>query len=374
MCGYNHQTGKNHKELKGLKLQSSYNEDNLRLIRIKSTPYRRSSILRQINHTVFDLITALKILFSRNIDVIVLSIPPISNINVWAINLRKIKLITDVEDLWPLFLEDMGLKNKLAISYMDKYSKYTYNSSAAIAPVSNGMIEYVSNVLERPSDMWLAPLGVNLELYENIKKNDDIIKDKSWKDDYKIMYVGAHGRANDLYPVLKTIKKMADQYKHYVNGRRVSFIFIGDGDDKKNLVNYAKEMKIENVYFEDAVPGNMVPCYLKHADVCLTNLKKVESFKLVRPNKLFQYMALSKPIICGIWGESKDIVVDEAKSGIYVDFDDAENAAKEINEMIKDTTQLKYYGENGRLYIQKYGDRRKIFEEYYKRILSIIQK
>ncbi|WP_458411746.1 glycosyltransferase family 4 protein [Schinkia sp. CFF1] len=373
MCGYNHHTGKNHNDLKGIKLQSSFYEDNLKLVRIKSTPYRRSSLLRQINHTVFDLITALKILFSREIDAIVLSIPPISNFNIWAIKLRKIRLITDVEDLWPLFLVDMGLKNKLAITYMEKCSNYTYNTSDAIAPVSNGMINYVKGLLKKTCEMWLAPLGVNLDLYDNIKKEVDLIKDKVWKDDFKIMYLGAHGRANNLYPVLKMVKSINSKLQTY-GERRISFIFIGDGDDKKNLVEFARKEKIENVHFEDAVPGNMVPSYLVHADVCLTNLKKVESFKLVRPNKLFQYMALSKPIICGIWGESKEIVVDEAKSGIYVDFDDIENAANEVIEMIKNPIKLKEYGKNGRLYIEKYGDRRKIFDDYYKHVLNIIQK
>lgn len=374
MCGYNHQTGKNHMELSGMKLQSSYDEENLKLVRIKSTPYRRSSILRQINHTVFDIITAFKILFSRNIDAIILSIPPISNFNVWAIKLRKIKLITDVEDLWPLFLIEMGMNNKVAVSYMNRYSKKIYNSSDAIAPVSIGMMNYIKSVIKNKPEMWLAPLGVNLDLYENIEKNNEIIKDKPWKSDFKIMYVGAHGRANDLYPVLKVIKSIHSKYPTNEDGIRISYIFIGDGDDKKNLVDYAKNNKIENVYFEDAVPGNAVPIYLNHADVCLTNLKKLESFKLVRPNKLFQYMALGKPMICGIWGESKEIVVNEAKSGIYVDFEDAEKAAREIISMLKDSSQLKIYGENGNSYIKKHGDRKMIFDEYYRKLLRITQK
>lgn len=371
MCGFNHHIAKNHKSVKGLKLQFAYMDDLLKIVRIKGVPYRNSSIMRQINHIVFDLITGLKILFSKNIDAVILSIPPITIFNVFAIKFKNIKLVLDVEDLWPLFLVELGLRNKAAIHYFQICSNYTYNVSDAIVPVSGGMLDYVKGIIRRPINMWLAPLGVNYDLYNSVEYDMKLIENKTWKNDYIIMYLGAHGLANDIYSVLDTINRF-NEINKTIKNQKISFVFIGDGDQRENLIKYASKYNIQNVYFEGPVPSNMVPKYLILADICLTNLKKIESFKLVRPNKLFQYMALGKPVICGIWGEAADIVVKVAKAGIYVDFNNPISSAQAMLDLINDSNRLKTCANNGKEYVLKFGDRSKIFEDYFRNVRKII--
>ena len=369
MCGYRHYEGKMDPILKGFRLETSYMDENLKIVKIKSTPYRNSSLMRQLNHTVFELISACKILLSKDIKLIVMNIPPNPIFNTWAANIRHIKLIADVEDLWPLFPQQLGMNNKLAIRYMDIAANYLYRTSAGIEAVSDGMLRFVKSKLTRTDQMiWLAPLGVDLKSYDQLKK-DVSIEEKPWKQDLKIMYLGAHGRANNLESVVRTAKAL--EGKLSADGRKISFILIGDGDRKEALRELVAEIQPDNVYLEDAVPGDLVPAYLEKAEICLTNLKKVDSFKLVRPNKLFQYMAASKPILCGIWGEAAEIV-RESGAGIYVDFDEPEYAAKQILEFISDEERLRKCGRKGRLYIEQHGDRDKIFEEFYQRIKQIL--
>jgi len=371
MCGYNHKMGTNHPHLRGFKFQAIEKSENIDIVRVKSSPYRRSLILRQLNVIIFDIITAFKILFSWDIEGIVLNVPPISIFNVLAIRMKKIKLITDVEDLWPLFLVEMGMKNKIVIKYMEICSNYTYRVSNKIATVSRGMLEYVQERVKDSKELWISPLGVSTEEYFDKEKNFALLKDKEWTTDFKIMYLGAHGKANDINSVLNTIKRLNDKIYNTINGKKISFIFIGDGEQKDNIIKYSQELGLNNVYFEDAVPGNLVPDYLVHADICLTNLKKIESFKRVRPNKLFQYMALEKPIISGIWGEFQTII-EEVGAGIYVDFTNSEKASKAIYDLINDDARLQKMSLNGKKYIEQYGDRKKIFEEFYTKIIEVI--
>ncbi|WZL73673.1 glycosyltransferase family 4 protein [Clostridiaceae bacterium 35-E11] len=372
ICGYSHYVGKMDSNLKGLKVQHIEKNGKHSVVKIKSTPYRKSSVLRQLNITVFDIITAFKILFTKDIDCIIITVPPISIFNVLATKIKGIKLITDVEDLWPLFLEDMGMNNSIAIKYMNFSANYLYNKSDGIAAVSEGMLDYVRNIVKEEKDkkMWISPLGVNTEDYFNKKIKIDLIKDKEWKDDFKIIYLGVHGRANDLTSVLNTVKHYNDRYGNNIDGRKISFIFIGDGDQKTNLINHAKSLKLNNVYFEPPVPGNMVADYLIHADICLTNLMKIESFKLVRPNKLFQYMALGKPIISGIWGEFQSII-EEFEAGVYIDFTNKDESIIKIHDLILNEEVRKNMSENGKRYIEEYGNRTKIFSSFYEKIIEI---
>ncbi|MFL1471077.1 glycosyltransferase family 4 protein [Paraclostridium bifermentans] len=374
ICGFSHYIGKLDESLGKLKIQSKKTIDKFSIVKIRSTPYRKNAFLRQLNITVFDIVTAIKILFSKDIDCIIMTAPPVTILNILATKIKKIKLIADVEDLWPLFLEDMGMKNKLAINYMNFGSEYMYNSADAIAAVSSGMLEYVSSkVRSNSKTMWISPLGVNVNEYINRKKNYELVDNKMWKNDYKIMYLGVHGRANDLITVLKTINTLNEKLTQIKIDKKISFIFVGEGDQKSKCMEYANSLKLNNVYFEDAVPNSLVPEYLAHADICLTNLMKIESFKLVRPNKLFQYMALGKPIISGIWGEFSEII-EEVQSGIYVDFTDEHQASNQIIEMLNDKSKLDEMSLNGVKYILEHGDRKKIFDTFYKNIRNICEE
>lgn len=371
ICGVNHQNDELSQELKGFKFQYIEKRDNFDIVKIKSIRYKNSKLRRQINILLFDLITGLKLLFSKDVEYVFLSVPPVTFFNVLFTKLRKIKLITDLEDLWPLFLEEMGLSNRMVIKYYETLANMTYNLSNGISAVSEGMKSFVKGkISDSLKPVWFSPLGVNFEEYENLKPNSKLIIDKPWKDDFIIMYLGAHGKANDLYSVLNTIEVMSR--KNYVNiqDKHISFVFIGGGSEKRKIIEYAKLKQIENVYFEDSVPGEMVPEFLSFADICLTNLQKIESFKLVRPNKLFQYMAIGKPIITGIWGEFQNIV-EKYNSGIYVDFTDPDDASEKIYKLANNSEKMNEMGNNGIKYIKKYGDRYKIYRDLYEKITSI---
>lgn len=364
LSGLNHKTGKNHKSLKGIKIQSKEQmNEKFKIVRIKGFKYSDNLILRQLSIILFEILTATKILVSKNISYIIINTPPVGFVNIFAAKLRKKKIIIDVEDLWPLFLVDMGLSNKLAIKYMELAANYGYKSAYKISTVSQGMYNYVSEIKGSSNNVWVSPLGIDLKEYLNVKPNNKLIENKKWKEDFKIMYLGAHGRANNLDAVLNTIKKFNEKYQTKIGNKEISFIFIGDGDQKNFYMEYARENDISNVFFEDAVPSSVVSEYLIHADVCLTNLQKIESFKLVRPNKLFQYMALEKPIITGIWGEFQQII-EEYNAGIYVDFTQPEDAASKIYKFIQ-YEDLRSVGKRGLEYIKLNGDRDKIFEKYY---------
>lgn len=369
MCGYNHVTGKYAKGLNGFKLQYKYQENGIKIVKIKSVPYWGSNFMRQLNIVLFDFFVGIKLFFSSGIKCIILSMPPITFFATDAAYIRGIKMVADVEDLWPLFIEDMGMKNKFVSMYMEYFANHSYNLSTAFEAVSNGMLEYVrKKIKDKNKPSWLAPLGVNLSLVEG-KIDKNIISHYKWKDDFIVIYAGAHGKANDIESVLQTISIFEKNY-HTINGKSVSFVFIGNGDNKEFLIELAKALKLKNVFFEDAVPSSEIPKILMNANICLTNLKKIESFKLVRPNKIFQYMAAKKPILCGIWGEASD-VVHEAGAGIYVDFTSPE-AAEQLYEFMS-RSDLEQIGCSGFEYISKYGNRDIIFEDFYRHIKEILE-
>lgn len=364
ICGNDRQQNTLDDSLK-YKLFSSINYEGVKVVKIRSLPeFRKNGIMRQLNITLFSILTGLRILLSKKIDLCVLSVPPLTIFNTMLLKIRGTKIIIDVEDLWPLFLQDLGFKNKIAISIMEKTALFMYNSANAIDTVSSGMEKFVkSRLKDKDKTVWVSPLGVNVSEYFEAPVIER--SNYRWRDKFVIMYAGAHGVANNLLSVIKAAEILKD-YKD------IAFVFFGDGGEKNNLINYVKEKNIENVYFEDPVSHNLVPSILKTSDVCITHLRKVESFKLVRPNKIFEYMAVAKPVICGIHGEATEIV-NEAQAGICVEPENSQRIADAVLQFYNNPDQAKSMGNNGYEYISKHGDREKILLEFVGEVKKQIQ-
>lgn len=358
-CSVGHYVDKNQSEVNKPKV---YMDGKLKINGIRSISYRGNSIRRVLNMVIFDINTALKLLFSKDIKFVLLCVPPINFFNILAMRLRKIKLIVDVEDLWPLFLSDMDINNKAVLGVLRLAANHTYRTASAISAVSEGMLNYVRNEIDTDGKItWLSPLGVDISQYSGISTDTSFFNKYNWADDFVVMYIGAMGPANDLESVLRTIAVYNSLYSSEVRGKKLSFVFIGHGSAKDILETIRTELSLFNVYIEDGIPASLVPQFLVRANICLTNLKQVESFKLVRPNKLFQYMAAKKPILCGIWGEMQSIV-EATKAGVYVDFNDYKMAAGLLRDIFE-RDDLDEMGERGFEYVSLFGDRNLIYKK-----------
>ena len=70
-------------------------------------------------------------------------------------------------------------------------------------------------------------------------------------------------------------------------------------------------LKLKNVRFMDPVPKAKIPQLLTAADAAVITLRTVDAFSYgVSPNKLFDYMASGKPVICSVPGDMARLVRD----------------------------------------------------------------
>ena len=115
-----------------------------------------------------------------------------------------------------------------------------------------------------------------------------------------ISYIGTHGLAHGLKFILDSISK--------INNSKYHFVFIGDGAEKKKLIKYSKNLKNKNFTFLNSIPKSKIPRYIEITDYALVNLKKSDEFRKVIPSKIFENIAMYKPILLGLDGESKEII------------------------------------------------------------------
>jgi len=70
-------------------------------------------------------------------------------------------------------------------------------------------------------------------------------------------------------------------------------------------------------------------------------------FHITIPSKVFDYLAMGRPILIGVDGEARRIV-EQAGAGVYFDPDDPRHLAKLIRELADDPERVSNYGRNGR--------------------------
>ena len=146
------------------------------------------------------------------------------------------------------------------------------------------------------------------------------------KNKIVISYLGTHGLAHGLKFILESISKISNPDIH--------FLFIGDGAEKENLIKYSKTLHLKNLTFLESVTKSEIPLYIEISDYSLVNLKNSDEFKNVIPSKIFENIAMYKPILLGVEGESKKLI-DDYQVGVCFEPENKESFLNAIYDIQK---------------------------------------
>ena len=175
------------------------------------------------------------------------------------------------------------------------------------------------------SSYVIAPNGVDLDEFNNIKANKLVFKNKlniSEKDKV-VLYLGHFYKWKGVYILV-------DSMKYLVNNVKIVLIG-GTKSDQFAVKQYLDKNNIKNVFIHDFVPHHGVIEYLKSADILvLPNTAKEErSAKYTTPIKLFEYLASGVPIVASRL-DSFSAYLQDHKNSILFEPDNAEDLAKKI--------------------------------------------
>jgi glycosyltransferase involved in cell wall biosynthesis len=215
------------------------------------------------------------------------------------------------------------------------------------------------------TNITLIPNGADETFFQQNLQEENRLN-SLWKDQFVVLYAGAHGMSNDLSTVLAAAKLLAEQ-------NDILFAFLGDGKEKYHLIKEAENLNLKNVQFIDPVPKTEISAYFQAANVCLAILKPLELYKTTYPNKVFDYMAAGKPIILAIDGVIRD-VVEDAGCGYFCQPADPQAIAHCILKLKGlDPSALQALGENGKEYLRQHFDR-KIIGKYFSDMIEKMVK
>lgn len=317
---------------------------------------------RLLNYFSFVKTSALIGLFKLGkFDFILCESPPLF-LGMTAYFLKKVKgakLIFNVSDLWPESAEKLGLvTNKFFLRSATKLEEFLYRKSELISGQTQGICKNISSRFPDKKVYWL-PNGVDLNYYNSDSVESNWRKENNFsEDDFLLLYAGIIGHAQGLEVIIKAAEKLIEQNK-------IKFIVLGSGPEKEKLQLLKETLKTKNVFFFDAVTKKEMPAIVSAIDVAVIPLKRLDLFKGAIPSKIFENLAMKKPILLGVEGEAKELFIDEGKCGLAFVPEDYEDLAVKTRQLFDNGNELKQLGENGYKYVEQKFTRDKIATEFW---------
>jgi glycosyltransferase involved in cell wall biosynthesis len=241
---------------------------------------------------------------------------------------------------------------------MSWFEKFAIKKSDVIVSNLQNYGQHLKDDLKIHKEFTWISNGVDLDALNQIEELNIKIKNQIPKDKFIVGYMGTIGVANAMDSFCQTAKILKDN-------SNIVFAIVGNGQEKDSLIK--KYNYLDNILFVDAIPKKQVQSMLGLFDVCYIGLRKENLFKYgVSPNKLFDYMYSSKPIVYAIEsGESN--IVKLTNCGVNVEAQNPQAIADGISELFNMTKeQRNKLGKNGKDYVLEHFTYKKLANEYQK--------
>lgn len=293
-------------------------------------------------------------------DYILCESPPLF-LGISAYLLKKIKgakLIFNVSDLWPESAEKLGLiSNKFLLKISTSLEEFLYKKSELITGQTQGICNNISSRFPKKKVHWF-PNGVDLSLYSPLPS--------SWRkennfneNDFILLYAGIIGYAQGLDVILNAANFLKENHS-------IKFILLGDGPEKDRLMKLKADLRLNNVHFLDSIPKSEMPEILNSIDASIIPLKKLELFKGAIPSKIFETLAVEKPILLGVEGEAKSLFIDQGTCGLAYTPEDGQMLSEKILDLYNSEMLRSKLGKNGRTFVEQYFNRDEIVDNLWK--------
>jgi len=167
-----------------------------------------------------------------------------------------------------------------------------------------------------------------------------------------VAYIGLIGQAQGLGVLVDAARHLPD----------VQFVVAGDGPEREDLEQRARELGATNVTFPGYVGREQVLEIYRDSDILFSHIKDTPTLNTTAiPSKLLEYMAAGKPMIHAGRGLAEK-QLDEIGCGILIPPEDPAAIVSAIRRLVADPDEAKRLGERGRTWATRFSGREPVTE------------
>lgn len=339
--------------------------DGIKVIVINIKIDNKQSFLKRILTFLQYSIVATWFAITVKTDIVIASSGPITVgvPGLMAKFLRKKKLVFEVRDLWPQGAIEMGvIKSKLLIKIAYFFEKILYKYSDYIITLSPGMTKDIQDRF-KVKQIYSIPNAANIDIFNNNSESSEI--PDMYKNNKIAIYTGNIGAVNNTYLILNAAILLKERRRE-----DIIFLIIGEGQQKGEILEKKKQLKLDNLFILDLMPKTELVKYLKNAMVSLVPLKGTPILDTSSPNKLFESLAAGVPVIQNTNGWLKDLLKDN-ECGFTVNPDDPKDIVDKLIYLADNPQVSMEMGLRGQKLIEQNYDKKILSHKMIERLSAV---
>jgi glycosyltransferase involved in cell wall biosynthesis len=327
--------------------------DGIKAIKILTYITANEGFVKRTFNYIFYMMMAIVVApFLSKTDVVISTSPQFFNglAGYFVSRLKRAPWVLEIRDLWPESIVAVGaIKNEKLVGLLEWIERFVYRKADHIVPVTNAFKTHIVAHGGNADNITVIRNGADLSFFADRVPDNSYAKKIGVENKFVASYVGTHGMAHGLDTLIEAAELLRERDD-------IIFLLAGDGSERARLVEEIERRRLYNVIMLGQLPKADMPRLWSVSNASLVLLRKLDLFLTVIPSKIFESMAMKKPIILGVQGESKGIV-DEAKAGITIEPENAVELAGAVIKLADSHALCQALGDSGSHYVAEHFDR-----------------
>ncbi len=345
--------------------------DGINVIRVWTFLAPNSGFARRILNYLSYMVTAVIAgLFVKRPDIVIATSPQFfcGWAGVIVQFLRRLPFVLEIRDIWPESVTAVGaIKVGFVIRLFEWLEKKMYRSADQIVTVGKGYRDNVASKVDVGDRISVIYNGVDGDQFAPQPADAEFRRRYGMQDRFLCSYVGTIGMAHGLETVLNAAEILKEA------GRDdIGFLLVGDGARREWLEQDAADRGLSDlVKFTGRLDKSEMPGVISSSDTLLVHLRQCDLFTTVIPSKIFETMAMQRPIIMGVRGESAEIV-ERAVAGIQMEPGNVDSLLNCLDRLSSDRELYESLTSNGRRFVLEEFSRDAFAADYLKVFATLV--
>ncbi len=323
----------------------------------------KGTLLRIVNYVSYMLSAVARCVWMRRPDVLIATSPQFfcgwaGVLLKWWFRLtrpfsRRPRFILEIRDIWPESIGAVGaMSGGMLFRLLEFLELRMYAAANHIVTVGGGYRRRLVGRGVRQEDISIVTNGVDVSSLEvDVAAAGDFRKKWGLEGKFVCGYIGTIGMASGLSVYIRAAELLKKRRRDDIR-----LLAVGDGAVRAELEAEAKAKGLDNVVFTGRCEKGEVPGILGATDVSFVHLRRTPLFETVLPSKIFEAMGLARPILIGVEGDAKRLVL-ESGGGVAMEPENEEELVGRLEEMADSPRgELARMGENGLKYVSSHFD------------------